>query len=186
MRWLILTIAFLVSAANAAEPLMLKQLNLGDSEQAVHAAYPGIKCHTITGMVYRRCDVFLDDDNPRGLADLLDVGGQLSDVATLVYFDDKLSTVEFYIDSDGFDHIVALLREKYGAPTSRLDVPVQNRMGAQFTNEIVRWQRGGRIIEVERYHRRLDHMLLTLKTVDHDAQMAGRQREETKRAAAKL
>jgi len=186
MRWLILSIAMLFSAASAAEGLTLKGFTLGASEENLHEAYPTIDCYSMKIAVYRRCEVSDLDRPPPGLDELLDVGGELSELTTLIYFDDKLSSVDFYMSSGSFNRIITMLRTKYGPPSSQLGVPVQNRMGAKYINDIVRWQRGGRIIEVERYHQRLDHMLLTLKTVDHDAQMARRERDHARRAAAKL
>jgi len=186
MRMLILSIALLVSAANAAEPLTLKQLNLGDSEEVIRAAHPTIKCFSPKYGPDRLCEVFQVDRNTPDVEDLLDVGGEWSELTSMYYFDDKLGKATFYMGSGSFTQMIALLRTKYGPPTSQLGVPVQNKMGAKYMNDIVRWQRGGRIIEVEHYHMRLTHMMLTLKTADFDAKMARREREEAKRDAAKL
>ena len=64
--------------------------------------------------------------------------------------------------------------ERYGAPTSRDERQLQNRMGATFTNEILTWNGEKVRIRLNRYGSKLDSGNATITTVEEDR----RQNEE--------
>lgn len=175
---------------HAAEPLTLKELMLGDSEEVLRAAYPEIKCTNVNRPVEktppdRRCDIFLMHGT-LGYGELLLIGDETAELTTLLYTNDQLGEVSFYMGSGSFDRIVSSLRAKYGPPSSRSTERVQNQMGAQFMNEIVRWQRNGQIIEAEKYYQRIDRMMLSLYSLEFRREEARQQRQAVKKAAGKL
>ena len=53
--------------------------------------------------------------------------------------------------SDRFDEVLSVFVERYGNPTRQQQQRVQNRMGAQFENHIVRWEGPRVVISAQRY-----------------------------------
>ena len=59
---------------------------------------------------------------------------------TYKFFDRKLISVEMMFVSELFPDIAEVYGAKLGTPTDIAKVPVQNRLGATFTNATVAWK----------------------------------------------
>jgi hypothetical protein len=80
-----------------------------------------------------------------------------------------------------YENMKAIFVERYGAPSSTMQQPVKNRMGATFTNEIAIWAGERVVISLSRFGSKLDESraVISLKSaVDSGA-------EEKKKAITK-
>lgn len=64
----------------------------------------------------------------------------------------NIDSIEARFSSNGYEIVKLALLDKYGKPSSTSESQVQNKMGASFTNEVVKWSAAdGAEIRLERY-----------------------------------
>jgi hypothetical protein len=77
--------------------------------------------------------------------------------------------IDMSFPSSAFPQMEVMFTERYGVPTERKQVPIQNQMGAQFTNEILIWQGEMSAVRLERYGVSLDIGLAMVETRERQA-----------------
>jgi hypothetical protein len=75
---------------------------------------------------------------------------------------DEASLVIANLAATSYLTVSKALQTKYGKPTAKRTVPVQNRMGASFTNEQLEWTRGDQVLTVAQYGADIETMVVTL------------------------
>ena len=103
----------------------------------------------------------------------------------LVFRGDHLARVVAEIPSADFDSIRSLFIEKYGPPHTETHEPVQNLMGAQYDNVILRWMGDGINITLKRFGETLTEGAVIFVTPAESAQLnaeAKIEREKTKKS----
>lgn len=82
--------------------------------------------------------------------------------------------------SSNFYQIKVAFVERYGEPTSRRSQTVQNRMGAQFENEILEWTGEKVVIDLQKYSSKLPDSRASIQTIEGRRARLERFREKVK------
>lgn len=187
-RFLLIAVCWML--CGSAFALELRSQKLGSSEQQLLAQYPNLDCHTTGGpaaaVADRRCDVSYVTRAKSGADYMLVLADEPVLMTTWHFFDDRLGKLSFWMGTGSFEQVLAAMREKFGRESNYRRVPVQNLMGAKFTNEIAQWKRGDEAIEIERYSDDLDHMMVSLHSIGYLREAARRERDLGKRGAKRL
>ena len=100
---------------------------------------------------------------------------------TLIEFETGgMDTVMLAFTVEKYEEMKRTFLERYGAPTQRETKPVQNRMGAQFVNEILRWSGKVVLIRLEKYGTNITESFAMVTT--HAAQLLRQKRDKEKGA----
>lgn len=98
--------------------------------------------------------------------------------------DGKVGSVSVDFGVRVFPDVTAALTAKFGPPTSEVNVPVQNKMGATFDSRVVTWTKSaGSIVATERSGT-INDSTVTMVSNDYAVTMK-RQSEERAKAAVK-
>lgn len=103
---------------------------------------------------------------------------------TALFLEDKLGRVRIDLDSVDFGRLRAAMVEKFGQPTSDARSTVQNRVGASFDNESVRWRIGDGEILLEQRFGSIDNSVVLI-TADWYARRESEKAKDQAKSSAK-
>jgi hypothetical protein len=99
---------------------------------------------------------------------------------------DRIGGIDLTFEQYSFAKMAAILRERYGPPTSTQDMPVRTRSGANFSNQVLEW-RGSKmtITAIERVGDITTSNVVFMEN-GYAAKLATEREQKTKGAASKL
>jgi hypothetical protein len=98
---------------------------------------------------------------------------------TLIEFETGgMDTVMLAFAAEKYEEMKNTFLERYGPPTQRETEPVQNRMGTQFLNEILRWSGRAVLIRLEKYGTKITESFAIVTT--HEARLLRQKRDKEK------
>jgi hypothetical protein len=93
----------------------------------------------------------------------------------------RLIRISMSFPSDDFEQVATGAEEKYGKPTKSQSVPVQNRMGATYTNSTLTWgDLRGNYVQIARYGSTLDKGFIYFGT-PQDSALLKQAQDDTRR-----
>lgn len=92
----------------------------------------------------------------------------------------KVQRIIVNFDSDSYYQVSAALLQKFGEPSKREVSTVQNRAGAKFAQEQMRWESGENHVLLERYSNKISKSLLYMSTEKDRAMLRSMKRENDK------
>lgn len=101
------------------------------------------------------------------------------------YLDGRLIELGMPFNSEKYDEITEVLTARYGEPASTVRDQIQNRLGANFTNETKKWPFADGELALERYGDSVTDGDMTATSTDGMADFAKRKKAAVLEAAAK-
>ncbi len=89
--------------------------------------------------------------------------------------------VFMFINPDQFETLLTIFTKKYGEPKKRDDSKIQNRMGAEFLQSEVLWEKGDRGIILYKYADKIDEgraIFLSMSEINENKEKADEKNEE--------
>ncbi len=109
------------------------------------------------------------------------VAGARVKVYYFTLYQDSLELIQLVLPTVAFADVVAGLKDKYGEPTSTLNLTVQSRCGAELSDTHHYWKRDGQELIVWQRFGQIDDMAITVKTerviAEETAQAAARRKD---------
>lgn len=99
-------------------------------------------------------------------------------------FDDSAEGIILRFNSSEFDDMRDALKAKFGAPTSSANKTFQNRMGATFQGQVLRWKLQGFDVVASEYSDSIKHSQILAETPRLGPLLAKRDAEEAKKGAS--
>lgn len=167
---------FFASMAAGSPPasLELKGITPGMTREQINSLYPG------------QCPFLGADDWARGCRNSPEVGlttiadQPVRSIDFKFIEGGKLGGIFILIDSKSFAAIAEGLTAKYGKPVSLRKLPLTNRMGAKFQQEIAIWKRGGQKLVVTKYAGDADNGVVFFASDEYAKQMEKGEAEKAK------
>lgn len=184
-RWAGVVLLLVTWAAQAQEPLIIKNLSLGMSKAAVLEALPQLDCAGATDICFVSPTTACSNATRRGSKDFTEClapymyGGRLASSWGARFKDDKLVSVYVTISERNFSEVTEALLHRFGSPVRDHASVIQNRMGAQFDQRVLSWIRDGATLMATRRAGNIDQSSVMLM----DNAWALQQKEERRRSA---
>lgn len=185
------------TAAFAQAPLEFKGVPLGATEEQLLAKYPAFRCDTDKGV--RACSFFseyssttcsrpgkVDPACTTSAQELLDMGGIQPKSYLAIIRNGAVAQVNIWFRTIDFSGIAAAFTEKYGKPTADNQSVVKNRMGAEFDNRLVKWDRNDGVLKVEQRGPDIETARIMMTAPGFYTEQRKIDEEKTKVAATKL
>jgi hypothetical protein len=180
----------------AEQKLQFKGVSIGEGPEQSTSKYPQLRCNDPkakaameTGVIKQIwegkqltadyfCATISSRDEP--ITDLTNIAGHKAIAVEFSYFGNELKRGLATVKSVAFLDLVATIIERYGPPTSKGVETLQNRAGAKFESEILKWHRGNATLQVTKYHNDLETSSYSLTSDDYWEEVGRRRSEKAK------
>lgn len=112
--------------------------------------------------------------------------GEIPVTILLTFLDGKMVWVSMDFETKHFSEMRAAFVERYGSASKVSEIPLQNRMGATFQNQELKWEGEKLNIRLSRYDRKITHGNASFETKQWIKYAIDRARERKKDAAKDL
>ncbi len=169
---LLACVAFIPSVLAWDEPTSFHGIPFGASPEVIRQHLPRFRCRREGGPTYatHHCDGHL-------------MIGTVHAFALIECETAGMDSVALSFAVEKYDEMTSAFLARYGTPTDRETEPLQNRLGAHFLNEILRWTGKVLSIRLEKYGADVTQSMAFLRT--HEATALREQRRKEKGAAGK-
>lgn len=198
----VLLAAWVTSAQAQSIPLEIKGVPFGATADELLAKLPAAKCYPSgcrlipSDMAEKQCGSIADAvrsktdtsvmECRRSAIKELNFGPAPTSLYMFEFRNGKLANATIIFYETAHLPLVIALTEKYGKPTNEKSVPMQNRAGAKFENQIVTWDLPDGRIEVSQRGSTIDKGSVRMSTTEYLKETAKEMIDKAKASASKL